>query len=85
VNTPRNLTDISISFKHALDEFEAADAERIRFGLLSLSILLSHIDQETCYRFCQTLTRALGQEAAVGGFLLNANAHDDETTVTRFG
>ena len=82
VNTPRNLTDIGISFKDALDEFEAADAERIRFGLLSLSILLSYIDQETCYRFCQTLTRALEQEGAVGQFLLNANAHDDETVRT---
>jgi hypothetical protein len=82
VNTPRNLTDIGIGFKQTLDQFEDAGTDRIRFGLLSLSILLSYIDQETCYRFCQTLTRALAQEDTVGFFMLNANAHDDETVRT---
>lgn len=79
VNTPRNLTDIGIAFKDALDEFED---DRLRFGLLSLSVVLSYVDQETTYRFCQTLTRALDQEGSVGLFQLNTDLHDDATVGT---
>jgi len=82
VNTPRNLTDIGIGFKEAFDEFEAAGIERVRFGLLSLSITLSYVDQETVYRFCRTLTRGINQEGAVGFFLLNRDAHDTGTVNT---
>jgi KaiC/GvpD/RAD55 family RecA-like ATPase len=82
VNTPRNLTDIGIGFKEAFDEFEAAGIDRVRFGLLSLSITLSYVDQETAYRFCRTLTRGISQEGAVGFFLLNRDAHDTETVST---
>ena len=82
VDTPRNLTDIGIGFKEAFDEFERADAERIRVGILSLSVILTYVDRETVYRFCQTLTRALQQDSAIGFFLLTATAHDEETINT---
>ena len=82
VDTPRNLTDIGIGFKDAFDEFEAAGVDRVRFGLLSLSVILSYVDQETVYRFCQTLTRGVEQEGALGLFLLNVDAHDEETIGT---
>jgi len=82
VNTPRNLTDIGIGFKDAFDGFDAAGVERVRFGLLSLSIILSYVDQETVYRFCRTLTRGINQEGAVGFFLLNRDAHDTGTVNT---
>ena len=54
----------------------------MRFGLLSLSVILSYVDQETVYRFCQTLTRGVKQEGALGLFLLNVDAHDEETIGT---
>jgi len=82
VDTPRNLTDIGIGFKEALDWFEAADAERIRVGVLSLSVILTYVDRETVYRFCQTLTRAIERSNAIGFFLLTATAHDEETLNT---
>jgi len=82
VNTPRNLTDIGIGFKNAFDEFEAKGIERVRFGLVTLSVVLSYVDQETVYRFCQTLSRGVEQEGALGLFLLNIDAHDDGTTNT---
>jgi hypothetical protein len=82
VNTPRNLTDIGIGFKEAFDEFEADGVDRVQFGLLSLSIVLSYVDQETVYRFCRTLTRGVSQEGAVGFFLLNRDAHDAGTVNT---
>jgi len=82
VNTPRNLTDIGIGFKNAFDEFDAAGIDRVRFGLLSLSVILSYVDRETVYRFCQTLTRGVEQEGALGLFLLNIDAHDEETIKT---
>jgi KaiC/GvpD/RAD55 family RecA-like ATPase len=82
VDTPRNLTDIGIGFKDAFDDFEAAGVDRVRFGLLSLSVILSYVDQETVYRFCQTLTRGVEQEGALGLFLLNVDAHDEETIGT---
>jgi KaiC/GvpD/RAD55 family RecA-like ATPase len=82
VDTPRNLTDIGIGFKNAFEEFEAQGADRVRFGLLSLSVVLSYVDRETGYRFCQTLTRGLGQEDALGLFLLNVEAHDERTVNT---
>lgn len=82
VNTPRNLTDIGIGFKDAFDEFEANGVDRVRFGLVSLSVILSYVDQETVYRFCQTLTRGVEQEGALGLFLLNIDAHDDGTINT---
>jgi len=82
VDTPRALTDIGIGFKEAFDGFEAADPDRIRVGLLSLSVVLSYVDRETVYRFCQTLTRAIRQENAVGFFLLTTAAHDEETENT---
>jgi len=82
VNTPRNLTDIGIGFKDAFDEFEADGIDRVRFGLLSLSVILSYVDRETVYRFCQTLTRGIDQEGALGLFLLNIDAHDRETIDT---
>ena len=82
VDTPRNLTDIGIGFKDAFDDFEAAGLDRVRFGLLSLSVVLSYVDRETVYRFCQTLTRGVEQEGALGLFLLNVDAHDEETIRT---
>lgn len=82
VNTPRNLTDIGIGFKDAFDDFDAAGIDRVRFGLLSLSVILSYVDRETVYRFCQTLTRGVKQEGALGLFLLNIDAHDEETIKT---
>lgn len=82
VNTPRNLTDIGIGFKEAFDEFEADGVDRVQFGLLSLSIVLSYVDRETVYRFCRTLTRGVSQEGAVGFFLLNRDAHDTGTVNT---
>ncbi|WP_336338911.1 DUF7504 family protein [Haloarcula brevis] len=82
VNTPRNLTDIGIGFKDAFDDFDAAEIDRTRFGLVSLSVILSYVDQETVYRFCQTLTRGVDQENALGLFLLNIDAHDDGTINT---
>jgi len=82
VNTPRNLTDIGIGFKDAFDDFEAEGIDRVRFGLVTLSVILSYVDQETVYRFCQTLTRGVEQEGALGLFLLNIDAHDDGTINT---
>jgi hypothetical protein len=82
VDTPRNLTDIGIGFKRASDEFAAADAERIRVGVLSLSVILTSVDRETVYRFCRTLARAIEQDNAVGFFLLTATVHDGETINT---
>jgi len=82
VNTPRNLTDIGIGFKDAFDDFEAAGIDRVRFGLISLSVILSYVDRETAYRFCQTLTRGVAEEGALGLFLLNVDAHDEETIKT---
>ena len=82
VDTPRNLTDIGIGFKDAFDDFDEAGVDRVRFGLLSLSVILSYVDRETVYRFCQTLTRGVEQEGALGLFLLNIDAHDEETINT---
>jgi len=82
VNTPRNLADIGIAFKDAFDRFDRQDVDRVRFGVLSLSIILSYVDRETGYRFCQTLTRGLAQEDALGLFVLNENAHDTDTIDT---
>lgn len=82
VDTPRNLTDIGIGFKNTFDEFEEAGVSRVRFGLVSLSVILSYVDPETGYRFCQTLTRGLDQEDALGLFLLNIDAHDERTINT---
>ena len=82
VNTPRNLTDIGIAFKDAFDRFERQGIDRVRFGVLSLSVILSYVDRETGYRFCQTLTRGLAQEGALGLFVVNENAHDSDTIDT---
>ncbi len=82
VDTPRNLTDIGIGFTNAVSEFEELGVERGRCGLLSLSVILSYVDQETAYRFCQTLSRGLAGEGFLGLFLLDRNAHDEQTEQT---
>ena len=82
VETPRDLTDIGIGFKQAFDGFEADGSDRVRVGVLSLSVVLSYVDRETVYRFCQTLSRGIRQENAVGFFMLAASAHDEETENT---
>jgi len=82
VDTPRNLTDIGIGFTNAVAAFEEADVDRGWCGLLSLSVILSYVDQETAYRFCQTLSRGLANEDFVGLFLLDRNAHDEQTENT---
>ena len=82
VDTPRNLTDIGIGFTNAIDGFEEAGIDRVRFGALSLSVVLSYVDQETVYRFCQTLTRGLAGEDYVGLFALTVDAHDEKTINT---
>jgi len=79
VDTPRNLTDIGIGFTNVFTEFDEMGIERGRCGLLSLSVILSYVDQETAYRFCQTLARGIREEAFVGLFLLDRNAHDEQT------
>jgi CheY-like chemotaxis protein/KaiC/GvpD/RAD55 family RecA-like ATPase len=82
VDTPRNLTDIGIGFTNAVGEFEEMGVDRARCGLLSLSVILSYVDQETAYRLCQTLSRGLAEEGFVGLFLLDRNAHDQQTEQT---
>jgi CheY-like chemotaxis protein len=82
VDTPRNLTDIGIGFTNAVSEFEELGLERGRCGLLSLSVSLSYVDRETAYRFCQTLSRGLAGEELLGLFLLDRNAHDQQTQNT---
>lgn len=82
VDTPRNLTDIGIGFTNAVADLEAAGVDRSRCGLLSLSVILSYVDQETAYRFCQTLSRGLAGEDFLGLFLLDRNAHDEQTKNT---
>jgi KaiC/GvpD/RAD55 family RecA-like ATPase len=82
VDTPRNLTDLGIGFANALDAFEDVGVDRVRTGLLSLSVTLSYVDQETTYRFCQTVTRRIRRESYLGLFTVNADAHDDRTVGT---
>lgn len=82
VDTPRDLADIGIGFTNAFDDFAAMNLDRGWCGLLSLTILLSYVDQETAYRFCQTLTRGLDNEGFLGLLLLDQNAHDSRTVAT---
>jgi len=82
VDTPRNLTDIGIGFTNAIAAFEEAGVDRGWCGLLSLSVILSYVDQKTAYRFCQTLSRGLANEDFMGLFLLDRNAHDEQTENT---
>lgn len=82
VDTPRDLTDIGIGFTNAFDDFEEMNTDRGRCGLLSLTILLSYVDQETAYRFCQTLSRGLNEKGFFGLLLLDQNAHDTQTVTT---
>jgi len=82
VDTPRNLTDIGIGFANALDAFDELDVGRVRVGLLSLSIVLSYVDRETTYRFCQTIARRIEAESYLGLFAVDAAAHDERTLDT---
>jgi KaiC/GvpD/RAD55 family RecA-like ATPase len=82
VDTPRNLTDIGIGFANALDAFDELGVDRVRVGLLSLSVVLSYVDQETAYRFCQTLARRIDQESYLGLFAIDTAAHDERTLNT---
>lgn len=82
VETPRNLTDIGIGFSNAIDAFEAEGIDRVRTAVLSLSVVLTYVDRETAYRFCQTLTRRIDDEGHLGLFCIHPSAHDDRTLNT---
>jgi hypothetical protein len=79
VDSPRDLTDIGLAINDALGWFDGRGVDRVRVGLLSLTILFSYVDRRTVFSFCRTLTGRLDRTGAVGLFTLNRPAHDAAT------
>jgi hypothetical protein len=79
VDSPRDLTDIGLAINDVLGWFDDRGVDRVRVGLLSLTILFSYVDRRTVFSFCRTLTGRLDRTGAVGLFTLNRPAHDAAT------
>jgi KaiC/GvpD/RAD55 family RecA-like ATPase len=81
--SPTDMTGIGIKLSGFLDEFrDERGLDRNRVLLDSLSALLMYADLETVFRFMHAFTRRVADAEALGLYVIESTAHDDETMNT---
>lgn len=79
VSDPADLTSIGVCITEALDRVEVGGYDRGRFGLTSLSTMLTYTDEKTVFKFCHVLSSRLDGAGFVGLFTIDESAHDQQT------
>jgi len=79
VSGPADLTSIGVCITEALDRTDVGGFDRGRFGLTSLSTMLTYTDEKTVFKFCHVLSSRLDGAGFVGLFTIDESAHDQQT------
>ena len=79
VSDPADLTSIGVGITEALDRVDVGGYDRGRFGLTSLSTMLTYTDEKTVFKFCHVLSSRLDGAGFVGLFTIDESAHDQQT------
>lgn len=82
-SSPVDMTGIGIQLSEFLQEFyKNQNVQRNRILLHSLSTLLMYSDLQTVFRFLHVFTGRVQSANALGVFVIDATAHDDQTMST---
>jgi KaiC/GvpD/RAD55 family RecA-like ATPase len=79
VTDPGDLTGVGVSVTEALDRLGVGGYDRGRFGLTSLSTMLTYTDEKTVFKFCHVLSSRLDAAGYVGLFTIDESAHEQRT------
>lgn len=76
VSSPRDLTGISIGSAKLTQLFEEQGITDIRYGLISVSTLLQHLDSQTVFQFLHVYTKRISDTGGLGIYTLDSDSHD---------
>ncbi|MFT4949105.1 MAG: KaiC/GvpD/RAD55 family RecA-like ATPase [Natronomonas sp.] len=79
VSDPADLTSIGVCVTEALERVGVGGYDRGRFGLTSLSTMLTYTDEKTVFKFCHVLSSRLEGAGFVGLYTIDESAHDQQT------
>lgn len=79
VSTPEDLTGMGIGITRCFERLAAADVDRARLSLNTLSTMLTYTDRQTVFKFCHVVSSRLDGAGFLGLFTIDAAAHDDQT------
>ncbi len=79
VSDPADLTSIGVCVTEALERVDVGGYDRGRFGLTSLSTMLTYTDEKTVFKFCHVLSSRLEGAGFVGLYTIDESAHDQQT------
>jgi KaiC/GvpD/RAD55 family RecA-like ATPase len=85
VSSPRDLTGISIGAAKLTQLFETKGVTDIRYGLISVSTLLQHLDSQTVFRFLHVYTKRITETGGLGIYTLDNDSHDPQVVNTISG
>jgi KaiC/GvpD/RAD55 family RecA-like ATPase len=82
-SSPVDMTGIGINLSEFLEEFyETRSIQRNRILLHSVSTLLMYSDLQTVFRFLHVFTGRVQSADALGIYVIDSTAHDDQTMNT---
>lgn len=76
---PGDMTGMGVAITDCFERLQDAGVERGRFGLSSLSTMLTYTDRETVFKFCHVLSSRLDSAGFLGGFTIDSSAHEERT------
>jgi len=83
VSSPKDMTGIGIQLSEFLEAFyKEGGVDRNRILLHSLSTLLMYSNLQTVFRFLHVFTGRVQSADALGVFVVDSTAHDQQTTST---
>ncbi|WP_255150344.1 RAD55 family ATPase [Halorarius halobius] len=81
--SPEDMTGIGIESSELLEAFlDVRGLSRTRLLFVSVSTLLTYSDVQTVFRFLHVFTSRIENAGALGLFVVDADAHDEETMHT---
>lgn len=79
VGGPGDMTGMGVSITDCFERLQHGGVDRGRFGLTSLSTVLTYTDREAVFKFCHVLASRLDAAEFLGAFTIDASAHDEQT------
>jgi KaiC/GvpD/RAD55 family RecA-like ATPase len=85
VSSPSDLTGISIGTAKLFEQFENRGITDIRYGLISISTLLQHMDSKKVFKFLYVYTKRIASTGGLGIYTLDNDSHDPQEVNTITG
>ncbi|MFC7231388.1 hypothetical protein ACFQMM_08190 [Saliphagus sp. GCM10025308] len=82
VSSPADLTGISIGTAKLFNQFHKRGVSDIRYGLISVSSLLQHLDSNTVFKFLYVFANRVNDTNGLGIYTLNDDTHDAQVINT---